>query len=615
MRRSFFRALIARAMPLVALALAGASAPRSLAQASLLPDTIFTVGTTTTDAGGRHWAYLLWVGSDNQLVIGRSFAVYAKAGDAASANPYERRAITGLQTEPPVIRALLNRAVSIGENLPQLETRVDNLFAALHPPAGPLEEKLSAVVRGTIADPAQLNNLVLLGRLHPGVNFCLGYAHAEVIPAGKTTFEIREYDKDTGRDLGVVGRVTVTAGAPVALPAPGPVVQVPESDPRGDLNVKLRWATSDALRRLTLLNHGFNVYRVTRAHAQAQGWHTTPPTAAALRQAAGSHPAVNIGFSAIASMGENLDVDFGDLLDYFALDPQTVFLADDNGRYQPGGVPFENGAQFYYFVTSRDVLGRDWNPSSGVLVTVCDRLPPDAPIALRVENDYTFNGGAAQQKLKVLWRPNTNTTDTVTAYFVYRWQAPDDVQAAGGNPLLNRIAGPIPHVPGQTLYSYVDDGAGSPSAPADYSKTFWYTIRSVDNGACDGGNLSAQSRPVFGVLRDRTGPDGPGGRINVLCCRYVVLGGQSSDRDDPDGRNQDPAQGYYEFEVKRPRPEGRRKTPPPRSPPFPVSYARRCAGPSSISACPGWNPTSLPAPTFRRATPSCCCAGPRRASC
>lgn len=31
----------------------------------------------------------------------------------------------------------------------------------------------------------------------------------------------------------------------------------------------------------------------------------------------------NVGFSAIASMGENLDVDFGDLLDYFALDTQT----------------------------------------------------------------------------------------------------------------------------------------------------------------------------------------------------------------------------------------------------------------------------------------------------
>lgn len=31
----------------------------------------------------------------------------------------------------------------------------------------------------------------------------------------------------------------------------------------------------------------------------------------------------NIGFSAIVSMGENLDVDFGDLLDYFALDPDT----------------------------------------------------------------------------------------------------------------------------------------------------------------------------------------------------------------------------------------------------------------------------------------------------
>lgn len=548
MRRSLPKLTCAPLAAVLALALLTTGLPRAAAQPALLPDTIFTVGTTTTDAGGRQWAYLLWIGSDNQLVVGRQFAVYAKAGDAASTNPYERRAITGLQTEPPVIRALLNRAVSIGESLPVLEERVDNLFAALNPPAGPLEEKLSAVIRGTIADPAQLNSLVLLGRLHPGVNFCLGYAHAEVIPAGKTTFEVREYDKDTGRDLGVVGRVTVTAGAPVALPAPGPVVQVPETDPRGDLNVKLRWATPDALRRLTLLNHGFNVYRVTKAHAEAQGWHTTPPSGQVLRQAAQSHPAVKrVNDLPVLKTKDFSAADVGN----FGLDPKTAFLADDNGRYRPGGVPFENGAQFYYFVTSRDVLGRDWNPSPGLLVKVCDRLPPDAPIALRVENDYTFTGGAAKQKLKVLWRPNTNTTDTVTAYYIYRWAAPDDVQAAGGHPLTNRIAGPIPHVPGKALYSYVDDGAGSPTAPADYSKTYWYTIRSVDNGACDGGNLSAHSRPVFGVLRDRTGPDGPGGRIEVLCCQFFVAGGQAVDRDDPDGRNQDPALGYYEFEVKR----------------------------------------------------------------
>ncbi len=554
MRRSRFSPGRKCGAVLAALLLGGAGPGRGLAQPSLLPDTFFTVGTTTADAGGRQWAYLLWVGSDNQLVLGRSFAVYAKAGDAASTNPFERRAITGLQTEPPVIRALLNRAVSIGEDLPRLEERVNNLFAALQPPAGPLEEKLSAAIRGSLEDPARLNNLVLLGRLHPGVNFCLGYAHAEVIPAGQTTFEIREYDKANDRDLGVVGRVTVTAGSPVALPRPGPVVQVPETDPRGDLNVKLRWAAPDALRRLTLLNHGFNVYRVTRAHAEAQGWHTTPPSADVLRQAAQSHSAVKrVNELPVLKTKDFSPADVGN----FALDPKTAFLADDNGRYQPGGVPFENGAQFYYFVTSRDVLGRDWNPSPGLLVTVCDRLPPDAPLALRVENEYSFVGGAAKQKLKVLWRPNTNTTDTVTGYYVYRWAAPDDVQAAGSNPLLNRIAGPIPHVPGQTLYSYLDDGAGSPTAPADYSKTFWYTIRSVDNGACGGGNFSAHSRPVFGVLRDRTGPDGPGGRIDVLCCAYAVVPRDPVDFNDPDGRNQDPALAYYEFEVRRERPEVR----------------------------------------------------------
>src|SRR5262249_43834698 len=105
-------------------------------------------------------------------------------------------------------------------------------------------EKLSAVIRGSEGDPDHANNLLLLAALHPGVNLCLGRADAELIAgAGKTTFEIREYDMAKGQDIAVIGRGTVTANAPLMLPAPGGPVPVPEypvDSAKGHLNVKLR---------------------------------------------------------------------------------------------------------------------------------------------------------------------------------------------------------------------------------------------------------------------------------------------------------------------------------------------------------------------------------------
>jgi hypothetical protein len=526
-------------------------APVAWAQGpQLLPDTLFVVGTSATDSQGRAWGYVLWISSDQELSLGRTFAVYAKPGEPATPGTYTRRAVAGLQTEPPVIGALLNRARNLGDNLVELEERVDNLFAALQPPAGPLAEKLSAVIRGSLSDPNQFNNLVLLGRLHPGLNFCLGYAHAEPLDPGKTTFEIREYDKALDRDLGVVGRVTVEAGNPVPLPQAGPLVQVPEPTAKGDLNVRLRWATSPELRRLTLLNHGFDVYRVTQAFAEAQGFHTTAPAGTTLRQLSTNNPAVRRIHDLPVLKTKDFDAaQVGNL----AADATTAFVADDNGRYKPGGVALKNGDRYYYFVTARDVLGRDWRASPGLLVTVCDRVPPDAPRGVQVANDYSFAGGVTKQVLKVQWQQETNVAERVVNYYVYRWASPDEVQKLAGLPLANRVGGPIAHVPGQKFGSFVDDGPASPKAPADYGKTWWYTVRAADDGACDGGNLSANSAPAFGVLRDRTGPGGPNGTINVLCCVPEVRGGQSDDV--PDRNAQDERLAFYRLTVKRSRPE------------------------------------------------------------
>lgn len=509
-------------------------------------EAVFCMGTTVEDTHGKQWAYLLWQTTDDALVMGKEFAVYAKAGAADSANLYERKAITLTQVDPTTIQSLLNRAVNLGDDLVVLEQRINALFLSVVP-EGPLTlpEKVSAVIRGSLGDPRHFSNLVLLGRLHPSVNLCIGYAYAGKIPdSGKATFEVREFDVSKNRDLGVIGRVTVEAGAPVVLPAPGTPVRVPEANAKGDLNTKLRWWTPDDLRRVSLLTFGFNVYRMAESLAVGSGYDVLPPTTADLLALVEAHPDV-VKINDLPVL-KNKDFSAADVADFVA-DPTTYFLADDNDRYKEEGEGFEDGEEFYYFVTAVDVLMRDGLVSTGGLAMVCDRLWPDPPTGLEVINDYSYNTGTTTNKqvLKVSWEQHTSTNqDTVVAYYVYRWTNMGDIQRFTTNPLVNRIAGPIAHVPGEKYNSYVDDGVGAPNMTSHQGKTFWYTVRSEDDGAC-GGNLSANSAPEFGVLRDRVGPDGPRGRFTITCCEPKALDRNLIDAFD---RNpQAPALAYYEL--------------------------------------------------------------------
>jgi hypothetical protein len=142
--------------------------------------------------------------------------------------------------------------------------------------------------------------------------------------------------------------------------------------------------------------------------------------------------------------------------------------------------------------------------SPGVLGTFCSRLPPRVPKVLRVENDYA---GTNQHHLRLLWAANPPEEDkTTTGYAIYRWQSTAQMNALGGNPTANLVT-IVPHTPDTNVFSYLDNGPGSPAAPADYAKTFWFTVRAIDNSgaasACAiapfGGNLSGHSPPVPGV--------------------------------------------------------------------------------------------------------------------
>lgn len=498
-------------------------------RAQQLEDSVFTLGTVTQDKALRHWGYVLMQPTRPDLLYARKLAIYRKAGDADSAASYERRTILTLQTDPNIIATFLLRAVNLGDDTNALSGRVDNLFAAIIP-AGTLSlaEKLSAVIRGSLDQPQHYNNLIQLGRLHPAVNLCLGLAHAEQFDApGTFTFEVRDFDLLGNVDRSVLGRVTVKTGSPTVLPAPGGPFEVKDPSGKGHLNVKLRWATSPDFRRLSLLSYGFNLYRVTKAFAEAPAnkFHLNPPAAGALALLSSVSPNVRLVNHVPVLSSRNLD-------DSAPANPDSVynptnrvgFIADDNGLAS-GGSPFTDGEAFYYFVAGRDILGRDGVTSVGTLVTICDRIPPNSPHLPKVENDYVYNG-APQLHLKVTWKPvKAETNDVnIVGYHVYRWKGPADIGKFENNPAINRINGAlIPHVSGKTSYTFIDDGAGSPTVPADYNKTFWYSIRAVDAGSCDGGNLSANSPPAFGVLREFKGPDGPdGGGIRINCCEPIL---------------------------------------------------------------------------------------------
>ncbi len=483
---------------------------------------ISTVGTTTREAAtGRDWAYLLWSANSPTLLNGRSHAVYAKNGDANAATLFTRVAIVSLQTEAVTLNPLLTRAAALGEDTNTLSSDIDALFGKFVSGGLPLADKLSAVVRGALIEPQHYGRLALLARVHPSVAMALGSAHATVIGPGSTTFEIREFDRGTQTDGAVIGRVTVTAGVPVVLPSPGPPVAMPQTDARGHLNAQLRWSVPDPLRRLSLLQHGYNVWRVREDYAEPRGWNITPPAANTLVAGALQTTAVRrvnrlpllISKNFTATEAANVLPPTGDT--------NTFFVADDNDRGRSNVVTtldFTNGARFYYFVTARDILGRDGAVSPGTEVQICDQLPPDALREVDVVNDFLSQGSINRHRLKVTWPQALNRPEDeerIRAYWVYRWTNITELRLRQANPTNNLIA-VVNHLPGASTNSYLDTGAGAPSPATDMGRTFWYTVRAEDSGACHG-NLSPHSAPAFGILRDRVGPATPTGFVRTTC--------------------------------------------------------------------------------------------------
>ncbi|MCU0748232.1 MAG: hypothetical protein MUF13_01670 [Akkermansiaceae bacterium] len=508
--------------------------------AQAIPDTIFSAATTTTDAAGRPWAYVAFTPENNGVLRGRALAVYLKNGLPADPGTFTRQGVVSPELEASLLSVFIERGAKMGEDLVELDEVLYDIYRTRGesgnqlssplpaPPKPPLAEMLSSLLNRATGDAETASSMRLLGMNHPSVRMALGEAWAGPLTAAigqPVTIEVREWS--TAGDGGVVARLTLTAGQPVVLPPPGPPVQVPDLTPKGDLNIKLRWGQDENLRRQSPLSAGFNVWRVSKDFAIANGVDAAPPSLPQLKSWLASGDAKRAAERAVIpdkvlSLAQAADV---------AGDETTHFITDDGNRFrtneagQPVDEPFVEDEQYTYFITTRDILGRDGPPSPPGHGIVCRTLPPPVPSNLRVENHWSPDAGAAtgQQTIQFLWKANTNTARDVTTYYeIYRGADLTALQSVAGKQALelNHVLATQLHETDGAVMAWLDD---SPETAAKgFGETLWYSVRAVH--MCPLGPIRSDfAAPVTIAKRQREGPEAPSGFVQANCGRASVI--------------------------------------------------------------------------------------------
>jgi len=486
-----------------------------------------TVGQVGPAAGGgNHFVLLLWQPLEGYLP-GPAHAVYRKAGLPTSTNEFALLAVVQPTADEPTLAALMQLSTQAGFNVAELEPILDSLAGGTAPGIN-LAAKLSWALSGNLPPADQQFFLEVVLRQSPPAALAAGRGYLATVSAGEvSTFEVREYDLVAESAGEVLGRVT-TGTTPGTLPAPGELTERVDTSPKGNLRVMLRWCSPPSLRTRMLHVSGFHVYRANRAAWQAA--HGGPPplnlTPAEMSQALLDGLLVQVNRNPVSP---EFDLKCGN-----PVDSELFFIADDNDTaqlkaYEPGGQPFVAGAQYTYYATALDHFRRPGLPSPGLEVVVCDRMPPQVPKRLEVENVYRFDDGSGNtlQHLRLSWL--RSDPSEVSHYWIYRWNSPADALAQAGNPNVANLLVRIPNTGTNARLEFVDDGTLQlpaaplpPTLPGDAGRTFWYTVRGEDDTPCKSpeniGNLSGPSAPAYGVLRDWVGPTNSGGRLIVRCC-------------------------------------------------------------------------------------------------
>jgi len=526
--------------------LSGASAQQADGPEALRHALVFAG--TSIRTNNHNWAYLLWQAGDDSLLEGRTLALYRKVGNPQAAALYQLESVITHSWDTRLAESVLKRATNVGDDLTLLASALQSNFHDILPPSSAgLAEQALYCIQTAVAKPELRGHIAMLARKHPAMAMLLGTAHVSELPAsGQVTYELRDYDPVKKSDRAVIGRSTVTVGQPLVLPNPGVPVLVPPlpgEEARNHLSARLRWATPTELRGVAILQFGFNVYRLSANYVQQHSFPWEKPSLAQLQAAVanpgGANMAVKVNRLPVVP-DDDLDANPAGDIDN---DRSTVFFIDDNDALQ-GGNRFDDGAQFYYYITARDVLGRDGTPSPGAKIQICDTMPPLPPGHVRATPVYHFvpaNGptpASGYHHFRVSWRdPGLRASDrsgeeSIGGFYVYRWDSVPTMNryAPKVNPATGVIMGDapvtpdqgalianVPAVAGQDLYSW--DDVNGPKTPTNTGTSYVYTVRAYDNGVC-AHNLSGDSGPAMGNLLDLELSASSGGTSSII---YTTL--------------------------------------------------------------------------------------------
>lgn len=471
----------------------------------------FTVGSTARDGGGQDHAFLLWEAPAADFFGGKTFAVYGKTGAATSANPFSQEGLVSASVQSAVIAAHLQQAAALGQDLAEFDELIAGLhFGDYYPQAAPAltgdrVAKTVTVLTKLHTQPNRAAYVRKLAMMNPTLALCLGLAWSAPMPASQKTYELREWNPATSTDGAVIGRVTLTGGAPVILPAASRPVQVPDSTPIGDLKVRLRWGVPDVLKRRIMLHQGFRLWRLPWALVQAQGYQNAAPSLAQLSAHISAGQAVQVTEKALylnktisPAQAEDIASPQADL---------TTYIDDDFGRLRDpvNYVMPADGAEFGYIVTPRDVLGRPGLPSVAgrgqVVKTAAPSTPREPAVKLVFGNPAP--DGTHPQHFEFSFLANDDRPENpVTHYEVYR--GTEEALNGQGLPIPANLTTQLPHPAQPGRVSFAD----MPPYPFGVNEQVWFRVRAVRSTPA-GTFFSPLSPPVHAALVDNTPPPAP----------------------------------------------------------------------------------------------------------
>ena len=318
------------------------------------------------------------------------------------------------------------------------------------------------------------SKLLFLARSRWKIAAVAGLAYDDTSVANGTSYlyELRGVNAIGGETGTLFTNVSVTAGSPIAIPAPSGL-----SANAGDTRILLLWGAQPAAA-------GFSVLRATSS--------------------LGPYNRINES-TFLTEIQQGLD---GKPL----ASPSNGFLDiqrwDKTGKpdkHDVGGTPVygpSNATTYFYKVASVDLLGQEGAPGAApVSATPLDKTPPAAPSGVGVKAVDTEN------RLEVRWNIVEADIDghqesaPVGGYRLFRYDAENAPLTAG-----TQIGGVIPVPPAGTTFVTASDNWPGLRLPFG-EKTYWYRVETFDAS----NNTSARSVAAGGHLKDITAPAPPKG--------------------------------------------------------------------------------------------------------